>query len=141
MEHIVLSEIAKSVGADISEQSGSLVIENITTDSRSITPQSLFVAIKGERFDGHDYVESALSSGSVAAVVQRGYKTNISDATLIFVDDTIDAFMKISGYYRSLFDIPVVAVTGSVGKTTTKDMIAAVLSKKYPALYRRGNLF
>ena len=96
-------------------------INSVVTDSRKAAPGSLFVAIKGENFDGNDFAEQALSSGAEAAVVTRG-----EGKGLVRVEDTRDALCAIAGNYRSQFDPTVVAVTGSVGKTTTKEMVAAV---------------
>ena len=96
-------------------------VSSVVTDSRKVTPGSVFVAIKGENFDGNDYALQALESGAVAAVVTReGLNGTIA------VSDTRDALCAIAGNYRRQFDPTVVAVTGSVGKTTTKEMVASI---------------
>ena len=96
-------------------------VSSVVTDSRKVTPGSVFVAIKGENFDGNDYALQALESGAVAAVVTReGLNGTIA------VNDTRDALCAIAGNYRRQFDPTVVAVTGSVGKTTTKEMVASI---------------
>ena len=98
-------------------------INECTTDSRNAEPGSVFVAIKGETFDGNDFAQSALDNGASAAVVTRG------DAPgMIRVDDTRDAYCGMAGNYRNQFSPLVAAVTGSVGKTTTKEMVAAIFS-------------
>lgn len=102
-------------------------ISECTTDSRSAKPGSVFVAIKGDTFDGNDFAQSALDNGAAAAVVTRG------DAPgMIRVNDTRDAYCAMAGNYRNQFSPLVVAVTGSVGKTTTKEMVAAIFSSFEP---------
>ncbi len=109
-------------------------IDNISTDTRTITKGSLFVALKGESFDGHKFVDAAFEKGAVCAVVQEPV-----DKPHILVKDTRIALGDIARYYLSKFNIPVVAITGSTGKTTTKDMIASVLEQKYNVLKTQGN--
>ena len=105
-------------------------ITYITTDSRAVKEGCLFVAIKGEKFDGHDFIEKAWENGASAVLSSK--EINVPDGrSSIIVDDTRKAFLSLAKGYRNLFDIPVCAVTGSVGKTTTKDIIAAVLSEEY----------
>ncbi len=96
----------------------------------------MFIAIRGERFDGHDYVAKAFEKGAVAAITEK----QIENYPCIIVNDTRKAFLDLARYYRSLFNIILVGVTGSVGKTTTKEMIALVLSEKYNTLKTEGNL-
>ena len=107
-------------------------IESITTDSRSVVPGALFAAIKGERVDGHDYLPSAKEKGAVCALVER----EVSDCDLpqILVPSTETALRRIAAFYRLQYTIPFVGVTGSVGKTTAKEMIAAVLSQRWNTL-------
>ncbi len=112
------------------------LISAITTDSRSITPGCLFVAIVGERFDGNDFARGALERGAAAAIVSR--KTD-SGGEQILVRDTRDALIEMAGNYRAQFDPKLVAVTGSVGKTTTKEMTAAILSAFGGTLKSEGN--
>ncbi len=107
-------------------------IESITTDSRSVVPGALFAAIKGERVDGHDFLPSAKEKGAVCALVER----EVSDCDLpqILVPSTETALRRIAAFYRLQYTIPFVGVTGSVGKTTAKEMIAAVLSQRWNTL-------
>lgn len=114
------------------------LITYITTDSRAIKEGSLFVAIKGEKFDGHSFIEKAWESGAVCVLSSEEISVP-EGKSVIIVDDTRKALLKLAGGYRNLFDIPVCAVTGSVGKTTTKDIIAAVLSEEYNVLKTSGN--
>lgn len=113
-------------------------ITYITTDSRAVKEDCLFVAIKGEKFDGHDFIEKAWENGASAVLSSK--EINVPEGrSAIIVDDTRKAFLSLAKGYRNLFDIPVCAVTGSVGKTTTKDIIAAVLSEEYNVLKTNGN--
>lgn len=100
----------------------------ITTDSRAVTPGALFAAIVGERVDGHDFLASAMEKGAVCALVERAVDCALPQ---LIVPDTAAALQTLAAYYRGQFSIPVVGVTGSVGKTTAKEMIAAVLSQRF----------
>ncbi len=113
-------------------------VSDVVIDSRSITPGCLFFAIKGENFDGHSFVRTALNTGAAAAVCSEPMRG--ADSSVIMVDDTRKALIRLASHVRSLYDIPVVGLTGSVGKTTTKDMVSAVLSTKYKTLATAGNL-
>ncbi len=111
--------------------------DSVSTDSRNITPNCLFIALPGEKFDGHNFAAKALEDGAGAVVVERDL--GLGDRQIL-VRSTGQALLDIAGCYRSLFNIPVVGVTGSVGKTTTKEMIYTVLSSKYKTLKNKGNL-
>ena len=111
-----------------------VVIQNLT-DTRTIKPGSLFIALKGENFDGHNFAAKAMELGAEAVVTERP----VEGARCMIVDSTARALLDIAGYYRSKFDVKVVGVTGSVGKTTTKDMIALVVAQKYKTLKTQGN--
>ncbi|MGK7911716.1 MAG: UDP-N-acetylmuramoyl-tripeptide--D-alanyl-D-alanine ligase [Synechococcus sp.] len=99
----------------------------ICTDTRQLAPGSVFIALKGERFDGHDYVQQALEQGAIAAVVT--HPVNSAEGLQLIVNDTLEAYQAIARWWRSLFDIPVLAITGSAGKTSTKEMLAAALGR------------
>ena len=122
----------KLVGNDIS-------VSFVSTDTRTIEKGALFIAIKGENFDGNDYIEQAAKSGAAAAISERAAGSVKTDIPVIYVDDTRAAQLKLARYYRDRFDIKVCGVTGSVGKTSTKDMIYAVLAAKYNTLKTEGN--
>ena len=113
----------------------------ISTDSRFIRPGQVFWALKGERFDGHDFLEEAVRKGASGLVVQKGtpFSGIRAGASIIEVDDTLQALGDLAAKYRRLYDIPLVAVTGSNGKTTTKEMIASILSTKKRVLKNKGN--
>ncbi|MDE2003862.1 MAG: UDP-N-acetylmuramoyl-tripeptide--D-alanyl-D-alanine ligase, partial [Betaproteobacteria bacterium] len=97
----------------------------VSTDTRSIVPGDLFVALRGERFDGHDFVAQAFAGGAAAALVARDHAASF-EGNLIAVDEPLTALGALAAHWRSRFDIPVAVVVGSNGKTTTKEMIASV---------------
>lgn len=109
----------------------------ICTDTRKITPGCLFIAIKGENFDGHDFAAKAIESGAKAVICEKDCGLGGSQ---ILVENTRLALLDLAGHYRSKFNIPVIGITGSVGKTTTKEMTHAVMSSKYNTLKNEGNL-
>lgn len=135
MEPMELRGIARALGCP---WEGGEIITTVTTDSRDVPPGSLFVALTGDRFDGHDYVGAALEKGAAAAVICRDCAGDA--ARLLRVEDTRDALIAIGGLYRSMFSLRCVGITGSVGKTTTKEMIAAVVASAYKTLKTEGNL-
>ena len=112
-------------------------IRGISTDTRLIGPDQVFVALVGERFDGHAFVEQACRQGAVAAVVS---KTVACDCAQIVVEDTRIALGLIAQAWRKQFAIPLIAVTGSNGKTTVKDMLSAIMSVRHSTLSTQGNL-
>jgi len=109
----------------------------LSTDTRTLTTDNLFFALVGPRFDGHDYVEQARAAGAAAAAVSRGIDTMLP---LLQVDDTRLALGRLAAHWRGRFAFPVIGVTGSNGKTTVKEMLAAILSTAGPVLATRGNL-
>jgi UDP-N-acetylmuramoyl-tripeptide--D-alanyl-D-alanine ligase len=118
------------------------VAKGVSTDTRELRKGNLFVAIKGEKYDSHQLVDEALMKGAVAAVVNENTVANYpSDFPLISAEDTIDALGSIANFHRLKFDIKLICIGGSNGKTTTKDMTASILSKKYKTLktYRNFN--
>jgi len=120
------------------EVSGS--ISGVSTDSRTIEPEQLFIPLVGENFDGHDFIKQALDKGAAFVLCDINKRDRLSTFDrVIFVKDTQKALMKLALYYRNLFDIPFIAVTGSVGKTTTKNMIAKVMETKFRVLKTKGN--
>ncbi len=118
----------------------------VTTDSRALQAGDLFVALKGERFDGHDFVAQALQAGAVAAVVTGEHAASLAGragGTLLAVADPLAALGGLAAFWRRRFLLPVVAVVGSNGKTTVKEMIAAILRAEFGAetvLSTIGNL-
>lgn len=129
---MTLSEIASYAGSQLCYGKGDQSVPCIVTDSRKIVPGCLFVALRGENFDGHNFVSQAIEQGAVAAVVLASFE-NPSHHPIIPVEDTLMALGRIgSGYLKHHFTgLRKIAVTGSVGKTSTKDMIAHVLGGAY----------
>ena len=113
-------------------------IEVITTDSRSQVTNGLFVPLKGDRFDGHEFIKSVYEKGVIATLTMED---KVIDPRLwtIKVEDTRQALLDLGHYYRNQFTVPVVGITGSVGKTSTKEMVAAVLSGKWHVHKTDGN--
>ena len=112
----------------------------ITTDSRECPPGSIFLALKGESFDGNKFALQALEKGCAYAIVDdKDILTTELSSRIIVVDDTLQTFKDMAREHRRQFDIPVIGITGTNGKTTTKELIAAVLSQKYNVLYTQGN--
>lgn len=136
---VKLSEIVKATEGTVLCGNVSVEITDITTDSRKITNGCLFIPLVGERFDGHDFIEKAITGGALATLTSKDIECNKENAVVIRVKDTMVALRKIAEYYRGLFNIPIVGLTGSVGKTTTKEMVAQVLSQKMNTLKTEGN--
>ncbi len=136
---LTLSEVSSLTGGRLSGTD--LTIARVVTDSRAVRPGDLFVALKGERFDAHDFVAGALEQGASAALVNEGFA--LPGANLVSVDDTRLALGRLAAGWRTRFDIPLVGITGSNGKTTVKEMLAAVLrhvAGQEAVLATRGNL-
>ena len=136
MQALTIKEIAEAIGCGGSPAQGT--ITQISTDSRQIPKDCLFVALEGERFDGHDYIACALEKGAAYAVAHK--KGNYDSQRVLYVKNTQKALLDIGRLYRNKFQIRCVGITGSVGKTTTKDMIAQVVSAEYHTLKTQGNL-
>ena len=130
-------EIAKAVGGILSGDRDA-EIGSISTDSRNIEKGALFVAIRGERFDGNRFAETAFAEGA-SVVIGNDDVIPPEKSAYIKTEDSVQALGKLAAWYRTKFDIPVIGVTGSVGKTTTKEMIAAVLSTTFCTLKTAGN--
>ena len=127
MENITVNEILKAVDGKLISGKTDTLIRNISIDSRVMKGDDIFVPLIGERADGHDFIYKAIENGAVAAFTSRNH-IPIRGIALIKVDDTLKALQKLGVYYKSLHSIPVVSVTGSVGKTTTREMTAQALS-------------
>ena len=131
-------EICAAVGGTLLQDSGASVT-GVTTDSRAVQPGELFIPLVGERFDGHAYIAKALEGGAAGCLAAREPETLLPGKLYIQVADTRLALKALASWYRNKFDLPVVQVTGSAGKTTTKEMIASVLSQRYNTLRTEGN--
>ncbi len=110
-------------------------VTNVVIDSRLVTEGALYVPVHGDRFDGHQFIPDAFSRGAVLTLSERE-----TDYPSLLVDDCVRALQALAHAYRNKFDIPVVGLTGSVGKTTTKELVRAVLAQRYTVLATKGNL-
>ena len=115
-------------------------ITGITTDSRTVAKGQLFVALVGENFDGHDYVQSAITQGASAVVVSQTFAADSLGVPAFRVPDTLVALGQLASFWRAVWGKPVVMVAGSNGKTTTKDLIRAALSSELQVHATTGNL-
>ena len=131
-------EICAAVGGTLLQDSGAPVT-GVTTDSRAVQPGQLFIPLVGERFDGHAYIAKALDGGAAGCLTAAAPETLLPGKLYIQVADTRLALKALASWYRGKFHLPVVQVTGSAGKTTTKEMIASVLSQRYNTLRTEGN--
>lgn len=131
------TEIASAVGGVL--VGADAEVSSVSTDTRTIEKGALFIAVKGERFDGNDYIETALQSGAAAAISDRAAGSVQADIPIIYVEDSRTAQLKLARYHREKFSAKLCGVTGSVGKTSTKDMIFAVLSAGFKTLKTEGN--
>jgi UDP-N-acetylmuramoyl-tripeptide--D-alanyl-D-alanine ligase len=131
MMPLTLEEIRKATNAECPHMIPDLVVRRICTDSRTIRPEDLFVALGGKKFDGHSFVETAVRNGAVAAIVSRPVEGPgvPEDFPLLYAKDTVTALGDVARYYLSHMSAKVIAVAGSNGKTTAKEMIAHVLSR------------
>lgn len=134
-----LWRIAEFAGAkgDVDQE---LVATGYSIDSRTLNPGDLFIALKGENFDGHDYVAAALERGAIAAIVESDKKISVDQKRLLVVEDTLRALQALGAAARRLWGKPLLAVTGSAGKTTTKEVLAQILMTQYRVLKSTGNL-
>jgi UDP-N-acetylmuramoyl-tripeptide--D-alanyl-D-alanine ligase len=124
---------------------GSMGIKGVSIDSRNIKEGELFIALKGDRFDGHDFVPEAIKKGAWGALVDRSVLENKYESfgvlrNILPVEDTLYALQEMSCMHRKKYSIPMVGITGSNGKTTTKEMLAGILKRKGPVLKNEGNL-
>ena len=135
MKAFTLQEAAAALG--LPQMQAQATLADVCTDTRKIQPGSLFVCLRGERFDGHSFASQAAQLGAAALLVDHPVD---ADVPQLAVTDTGKALLQLAGWYRRRFQLPVVGLTGSVGKTTTKEFIALVLGAKYNTLKTQGNL-
>ena len=141
MEPMTIQELADATGATLLGEgvAPDQTITGVETDSRAVHPGDLFVALPGEKTDGHKFIPGALEAGAVACLTQQAPEKPLPGKCYLLVEDTMAAIGQAAKAYKAKFPIPVIGITGSVGKTTAKDMIAAVLSVKYKVLKTEGN--
>lgn len=138
MQTLTYNEVLRATSGELICGDRFSEFSNISLDSRKINVGDLFIPIAGEKFDGHDFILSAFKLGAAAVVTHKDIEL-LPGKTIIRVKDTLIALREIAAFYRSKFSIPFVGITGSVGKTSTKDMIASVLKQKYNVLKTDGN--
>lgn len=133
-----LKELLKATGGRLIRGDARLRVKGISTDSRSIKKREAFVALRGDNFDGHAFIKEVVRKGATCVIVDNAPVDLGKIPAVIKVRDTTRAFGDIASFHRKKFNIPIIAVTGSNGKTTTKDMLAWVLSKKFKVLKNEG---
>ena len=145
MEEITLKDMATMCGGRLLNGNPDQKTRGVSIDSRTVREGEAFLALKGENFDGHDFVEPAIKKGAAAVVGHAAKLAAFAENAnqhvgLIEVEDPLEALQKLAAAYRLRFDIPVVVITGSCGKTTTKDMLAAILGRFRKTVATQGNL-
>lgn len=139
--NLSINEILKATGGVLRQGLLTVPVTGVSTDSRMVLPEQAFFALKGPSFDGHDFVKDVFGKGATVAVVEAGrdFQGLAHSHTVIEVNDTLKALGDVAAYVRGLYRIPVIAVSGSAGKTTTKEMIAAILRVSKRVLKTEGN--
>lgn len=140
MKNMMLGQIAKACGGEYfgTEEQKHIFVESVEIDSRKIGKGGLFIPIRGERVDGHDFIASVFEKGAAASLSEE--KLDNPSGPYILVESCTQALKDIAEYYRSGLELKIVGITGSVGKTSTKEMIASVLAEKFNVLKTEGNL-
>lgn len=139
MKKFTAGEIAAAVYGELLQGQPETVFSRVSTDTRQIKSGDLFVALIGERFDAHEFISQAIAGGAAGLIVSRQVAVDSWQGPVILVKDTLSALQELARHNRRNFAGLVIAVTGSNGKTTTKDMIFSVLEQKYPTLKTEGN--
>src|SRR5262249_45250901 len=141
MNPLTLSQIPHLAGASLSSGDGAVVIDKINTDSRTIKPAELFVALRGENFEGHDFVEAGAKAGATGALVDLNWTGRVpNNFALLRAIDTLQSYQTLAANYRRALALKVLAITGSNGKTSTKDFAASVLARRFRVTKTEGNL-
>lgn len=144
MKDILVEDIIRECNGKLICGDENTICENYCRDSRIVKLGDVYIGIKGEKFNGSNFYKEALEKGAIGCILQDVEISNddikkYKDKFIIIVDNVVKAIQKLAAYKRSLYDIPVIGVTGSVGKTSTKDIIASVMSRKYKTLKTEGN--
>lgn len=139
MKAYSVMDICLAVKGALLQGDGQMQVCAVTTDSRRIEEGALFIPLVGERFDGHDYIDMALQSGAAGCFTSKLPFETVEGKFYILVEDTLLALKALASWYRGEFNIPMVQITGSAGKTTTKEMVASVLSQKFSTLKTEAN--
>ena len=139
MKPVQIAQVAEAVSGTIAWGDPAATVDQVVIDSREAGAGCLFVPIIGERVDAHRFIPDVLEQGA-ACTFSSDHTVRGEKGACIYVEDTLRALQDLAAWYRGQFDLPVIGITGSVGKTTTKEMIAAVMAKKYRTLKTLGNL-
>ena len=140
MNPLTLFQIAQLAGASLSSGDGTAVINKVSSDSRMIKPGELFVGLRGENFEGHDFVEASAKAGATGALVELNWTGNVpNNFALLRATDTLQAYQTLAANYRRSLALKVLAITGSNGKTSTKDFAASVLARRFRVTKTEGN--
>ncbi|MDQ3545316.1 MAG: UDP-N-acetylmuramoyl-tripeptide--D-alanyl-D-alanine ligase [Verrucomicrobiota bacterium] len=140
MDPLSIDQMAQFAGAAVQKGHGNRLITNLSTDSRSVQPGDLFVALRGDNFDGHKFVSQAMERGAAGAIVETKWTGKLApDFSILRVADTLVAYQQVAAHYRRSLGIKVVAITGSNGKTSTKDFTASVLGHRFRVAKTEGN--
>ena len=143
MHNLYVKDILDKCNGKLITGNKDLILTNFSKDTRIINKGDTYIAIKGEVFDGNKFIEEAFSKGASCCIVEQLNNVDINkykDKTIVQVKDSINCLQTLAKYKRSLYNIPVIAITGSVGKTSTKDLVYEVVNKKYKTLKPVGNL-
>src|SRR5689334_6939353 len=140
MNPLSISEITRLAEGTLESGDDNASVERISTDSRTIKKGELFVALRGENFDGHKFVEDVAKTGAAGAIVDLKWNGKIPKGfAIIRADDTLLAYQNLAANYRKSLPLKVLAITGSNGKTSTKDFAASVLGRKFRVTKTQGN--
>lgn len=139
MKTMTLKEVAQAINGRLCQGDAGVRVRAVSIDSRSLAGGELFFALRGQRHDGHDFVPQALAAGAAGVVVERMVSALNPGAAVIHVDDTLAALQQLARYNREVYRVPVIGITGSSGKTSTKDLVAAALSRRFNTLKTTGN--
>ncbi|HEY2681511.1 MAG TPA: UDP-N-acetylmuramoyl-tripeptide--D-alanyl-D-alanine ligase [Candidatus Udaeobacter sp.] len=140
MNPLRISQIAQLSGASLSAGDGALIVNKLSTDSRTIKPGELFVALHGENFEGHDFVEASAKAGATGALIDVNWSGSVpNNFALLRATDSLQAYQMLAANYRRSLALKVLAITGSNGKTSTKDFAASVLARKFRITKTEGN--
>src|SRR5215471_12669790 len=135
-----LKFVAESCNGNLLRGSPETSVQRVCTDSRQARPGDLFFALSGDKFDGHDFVQEAVKAGAAAVVVsQERTPAHLKDCAIVAVEDTRKALGRLAGEYRKEFQAPILAVGGSNGKTTTKELLASVIKQKLPVIWSEAS--
>ena len=134
-----LVDVIAAIPLNLSDKAACAHCTGITTDTRNLQPGHLFLALRGENFDGHDFARVAIEKGAIAVITEHSQEAQLNGVPQLQVENTLQAYQQIARWWRDQFNIPVIGVTGSVGKTTTKELIAAVLSTQGNVLKTQAN--